>query len=100
MTEPELPAPQVVTVPAADFTAPPVDYGSVVHQSFPLRQPEEDANEIIIQVRGTILRRVRKRLSVLLTPKFPWPEVLLGLATLFLGGTSSVDTQNRQLIDT
>lgn len=87
MTESELPPPQVATVPAADVTAPPVDAGSIVHQSYPLRQPEEDANEILVRVRGTTLRRVRKRLSTLLVGKFPWPEVLLGLATLFFGAS-------------
>jgi len=87
MTEPELPAPTVITVPAADVTAPPIDAGSIVHQSYPLRQPEEEANEILVQVRGTTLRRVRKRLSTLLSGGFPWPEVLLGAATLLLGAS-------------
>src|SRR5712692_5290350 len=87
MTDSQLPAPSVATVPAADVTAPPVDAGSIVHQSYPLRQPEEDANEILVKVRGTTLRRVRKRLSTLLLGRFPWSEVLLGVATLFLGAS-------------
>jgi len=87
MTDSQLPAPSIITVPAADVTAPPVDAGSIVHQSYPLRQPEEEANEILVQVRGTTLRRVRKRLSTLASGGFPWPEALLGVATLSLGAS-------------
>jgi len=85
MGDSELPSPSIAAVPAADVTAPPVDTGSVVHQSYPLRQPEEDATEILVRVRGTTLRRVRKRLAILISGRFPWPELLLGLATLSLG---------------
>ena len=83
---PPFPA-SVTVVPAADVTAPPIDTGSMVHQAFPLRQPEEEANEILVRVRGSILRRVRKRLSSLVVYGTPWPEVLLGTATLLLGAT-------------
>jgi hypothetical protein len=60
--------------------------GSIVHQSYPLRQPEEDASEILVQVRGTTLRRARKRLFELQADRFPWSEILLGVATICIGG--------------
>lgn len=87
MAEFELPPAAATTAPAADVTAPPVDAGSVMHASYPVRQSEEEANEIVVPVRGTTLRRVRKRLSTLLSGTFPWSEVLLGAATLFLGAS-------------
>jgi hypothetical protein len=66
--------------------APAPNVGPIVHQSYPLRQPEEDANEILVSVRGRVLRRTRRQLSSLAANRFPWPESLLGAATLCLGG--------------
>src|SRR5260221_12310541 len=87
MPEPELPPAAAITAPAADVTAPPIGAGQIVSKSYPLRQSEEEANEIVVSVRGTTLRRVRKRLSTLVSDSFPWSEVLLGAATLFLGAS-------------
>lgn len=82
-----LPPPNVVAVPAADVQAPPPNPATVVHESYPLLQSEEDANEILVRVRGSTLRRVRKRLASLKHEGFPWSEVLLGLATLSFGAS-------------
>lgn len=82
-----IPPPNVVAVPAADIQAPPPNPATVVHESYPLLQSEEDANEILVRVRGSTLRRVRKRLGSLKYEGFPWSEVLLGLATLSFGGS-------------
>lgn len=82
------------TVPAADVTVPPADGGSVVHQAYPLKQPEEEASEFIVQVRASILRRTRRRLATLVVATFPWPEVLLGLATLCTGGALGAVASN------
>ncbi len=81
-------------VPAADVTVPPADGGSVVHQAYPLKQPEEEASEFIVQVRASTLRRTRRRLGSLVVVKFPWPEVLLGLATLCTGGALGAIASN------
>jgi hypothetical protein len=86
MTEPGIGTTTTTTVPAADVVAPAGNEGPIVHQSFPLRQAEEDANEIMVGIRGRVLRRVRSRLTSLIAKTFPWPEVLLGLATLSFGG--------------
>src|SRR5678815_2568151 len=83
-----IPPPTVTAVPTADVTAPGINTGPVIHQSYPLKRPEEDANEILIQVRGSILRRIRLKLGAIAKHgRFPWPEALLGLATLAFGGT-------------
>lgn len=81
------PSPSSATlVPAADVTAPPPEGSSVVHQAYPLKQPEEEINEFLVQVRGSVLRRVRRKLGGLIHTRFPWPEFLLGLSTLSAGG--------------
>lgn len=86
MTDADVPTPTASAVPAADVVAPAGNVGPIVHQSFPVRQPEEDANEILVGVRGRVLRKVRIHLGLLTTSYFPWPDVLLGAATLCLGG--------------
>lgn len=86
MTEPQVPSSSAAAVPAADVVAPAGNVGPIVHQSFPLRQPEDDVNEIIVGVRGKLLKRIRKQIGTLVTAGFPWPEVLLGIATLSFGG--------------
>lgn len=87
MTDPLQNPPTATVVPAADVVAPPKEVGPIVHQSFPVRQPREDANEIMVPVRGRLLRRIRGKLSKLAETSFPWPEALLGIATLSFGGT-------------
>lgn len=87
MDEMKPPPPSATPVLAADVQFPPADAGSVVHQAYPLRQPEEELNEFLIKVRASILLRARRKLSTLLTVKFPWPEALLGLSTLCIGST-------------
>jgi hypothetical protein len=86
MIDPQAPSPTASAVPAADIVAPAGNVGPIVHQSFPVRQPQEDANEIMVGVRGRILRRIRAQLTTLTKGQFPWPELLLGFATLCLGG--------------
>ena len=87
MTDPTLPQPNAAAVPAADVQAPPPNPATIVHHSYPLRQSEEDANDILVPLRGSTLRRVRKRLVALTTSPFPWSELLLGAATLCFGSS-------------
>lgn len=82
----DIPPRSASAAPAADVVVTAGNVGPIVHQSFPVRQPEEDANEIMVGIRGRVLRRIRTRLEGVATPPFPWPEVLIGLATLCLGG--------------
>jgi hypothetical protein len=86
MTGPEPPRPQAQLLPAADIQAqqPPVG-SSLVHQSFPVRQPEEDSSEFLVRVRASTLRRVRTKLGELAEVPFPLSELLLGLSTLAIG---------------
>jgi hypothetical protein len=85
MRDLEIPAPSASPTPAADVIVTPASAGPIIHQSFPVRQPEEDANEIMIGIRARVLRRIRNRLGKLAKPAFPWPDMLIGIATLCLG---------------
>lgn len=78
--------PSATPVPAADVMAPPPDGSSVVYQAFPVKQTEEELNEFLVKVRGSVLRRARRKLNGLVRNRFPWPEVLLGLSTISAGG--------------
>ena len=86
MTEFSPPSANAARELTADVTVPAADGTSVVHQAYPLRQPMEEATEILVRVRGSTLRRVRKRLVALSNASFPWPELLLCMATLAAGG--------------
>lgn len=77
--------PSAIQVPAADVKTPPPEGSSIVHQAYPLKQPEEEINEFMVQVRGSVLRRARQKLWCITTTRFPWPEVLLGLSMLAIG---------------
>ncbi len=85
MAAPEPPKPQAQALPAADVQASPTGGTSLIHQSFPVRQPEEDFNEFLVRVRASMLKRVRTKLRELADAPFPWPELLLGLSTLAIG---------------
>lgn len=87
MDEFKAPPPTAISAPAAEVQAPATGSGSVVHQAYPLKQPEAELNEFMIKVRASILLRARRKLSALAKTKFPWPEVLLGLCTLCAGST-------------
>lgn len=79
------PDPQVTAMPVADVTAPPYTPELLVQQAYPVRQPEEEHSEFMIQVRASIIARARKRTQKLAQPSFPWPEFLLGISTAVLG---------------
>jgi hypothetical protein len=83
----EPPKPPIASIPAADVAAPLSTVGTIVHQSFSVKQPAEDSAEFIMHVRASSLRRARTKLAQLAHARFPWPELLLGLATLALGAT-------------
>jgi len=88
----EPPPPAVTSIPAADVHAPTGNGEETVQQSFPVRKPEADRNEFLIQVRASTLLRCRRRLQQLATNSFPWPEVALGISSLTLGAFLSAIT--------
>jgi len=83
----EPPEPQVVSLPAADVTAPDTTQENLRHVAYPLRKPEEEHAEFIIEVRASVLARVRRKLTELAKAEFPWPEFLLGISTAALGAS-------------
>lgn len=77
--------PDVRTIPAADVLATTGTGGPVVHQAFPVRRPEADRNEFLVQVRASTLHRCRGRLREPAANPFPWHEAALGISTLSFG---------------
>ena len=77
--------PAAVAVAAAVVAPAPRDPASLVHHSFPVRQPEEDLLEFMVRVRASILRRARGKATLLAKPSFPWEEVLLAISTTATG---------------
>lgn len=80
------PVPSAASMPAADVQARTDQSESLVHQAFPVRQPAVDADEFLVQVRASTLRRCRSRLANTAVRPFPWHELLLGTCTLSMGG--------------
>ena len=83
----EPPKPQVVSLPAADVTAPATTQENLLHVAYPVKKPEEEHAEFIIEVRASTLTRVRRKLTRLPAGRFPWPELLLGVSTAALGAS-------------
>lgn len=77
LTDQKLPEPDVHFTPA--LSEP------VVNQSFPVRTPESEHGEFIVQVRASILSRCRARLTRIVASGFPWHDCALALSTLCLG---------------
>ena len=77
--------PNTTELPVAYYTAPMGSANAIVQQSFPVRQPEQDINEFIIQVRASTLIRSRRHLERIRTNKLPWHEILLALSSLSWG---------------
>lgn len=48
-------------------------------------RPNDDENDFIIQVRASLLKRIRDKLSPLCKQKFPLTEILLGVSTTLIG---------------
>lgn len=87
-TEPpdfDLPLPSAEPLPAADVQVAPARRGAVVYKAFPVRQPEADVNDFVVEVRASTLERCRGQLGQLAKLGFPWHEVALGVSTLAFG---------------
>ena len=84
MDEFQPPPPNAELLPSSDFTADELPE-RIEYQAYPVRKPEEDLNDFLIQVRASTLRRCRSRLVQLSHSTFPWHEVLLGISSLTAG---------------
>jgi hypothetical protein len=77
----EPPKSQVISLPAADVTAPATTQENLLHVAYPVKKPEEEHSEFFIEVRASTLGRVRRKAMKLTAARFPWPEFLLGVST-------------------
>jgi hypothetical protein len=78
------PRPNVQAIPTADIHLPtsPGDYR---HAAYPVKRPEEEINEFMVECRATTLIRCRDKLSAIRDSSFPWHEILLAIASLVIG---------------
>jgi amino acid transporter len=79
------PPPTATSLPAADVQATVAEGGAVVHQAFPVRRPESELNDFVVQVRASTLTRCRSRLLKVVRARFPWHEVMLSASSLAFG---------------
>jgi hypothetical protein len=56
-------------------------------RTYPVKQPNEDANDFMIEIRASVLNRIRGELDSAKDEKFQWHEVCLALSTAFCGAT-------------
>lgn len=96
MTDPRKPLepqpPPIESRPAADIQLVPTDAGAVLKLNSALRWPEEDINDFPVRVRASVLTRCRERLLALTRAEFALGELLLGVASLAMGGLFSALT--------
>lgn len=77
-------APQAAAAPAAVVTPQPAA-DSLIHQSFPVRQPEQDLEEFYVYVRASQLKQARAAADANKSQGIPWDEILLAISTTSCG---------------
>jgi hypothetical protein len=81
--------PPVLAQPAADLRAVPTEQDLTLTRTFPIRWPPEDLDDFQVGVRASVLAHCRSSLADIASDRFPWSEVLLGIASLSLGASAS-----------
>jgi hypothetical protein len=88
----EFPKATTDSIPVADMLFNASERGVTMTQTYPIRQPERDANDFKIQVWASSLHRNRRRLQKIEERSFPWGEVLLSVSTFAAGAIASALT--------
>jgi hypothetical protein len=78
------PQPNAEAIPTADVHLPTTS-GDYRHAAYPVKRPEEEINEFMVECRATTLMRCREKLSAIRDSSFPWHEFLLVIASLAIG---------------
>lgn len=77
-------------MPAADITAPHAGSNvTTTQRSLPVKLPEKDAGDFVIEVNASDLRRIRRTVESCRECTLPRHDLLLGLACLFAGSAMS-----------
>ena len=83
----KFPAESTASIPAADIRASIENENVTTTRTFPVRTPEADSRDFVVEVLASTLNRCRSRLKTLALVKFPWAEFFLAIAMLSFGGT-------------
>jgi hypothetical protein len=86
------------TMPVADVRVDGTSQGIMMTRTYPVKLPEEERNDFGVEVRASILRKCRFRLSQFKDAKFPWTEVLLSIATTCIGAILSALVAGIQIV--
>lgn len=78
------PQPNAEAIPTADIRLP-TGSGDYRHAAYPVKRPEEEINEFIVECRATTLKRCREKLMAIRDSSFPWHEIFLAVASLAIG---------------
>jgi hypothetical protein len=78
------PQPSAEAIPTADIRLP-TNSGDVRHAAYPVKRPEEEINEFMVECRATTLIRCREKLFAIRDSSSPWYEILLAVASLAIG---------------
>jgi hypothetical protein len=78
------PQPNVEVIPTADIRLP-TNSGDYRHAAYPVKRPEEEINEFMVECRATTLVRCREKLSAIRDSSLPLHEFLLAIASLAIG---------------
>ncbi|MEM5018636.1 hypothetical protein WKH31_20305 [Metabacillus indicus] len=73
------------SLPMADAKMDPTNGNGVTSYYYQVKQPNEEKNDFLIEVRASKLRNIRRKVSQLADSRFPWHELLLGVSTTSLG---------------
>jgi len=85
---PDEPAGPEAALPPSDIVVR-FDQPAARVRTYPVRQPEDDRAEFIVEVHASVLKRCRVRLQALRATRFPAAELLLAVSMLGIGATAS-----------
>ncbi|OEH84281.1 hypothetical protein BHU72_10730 [Desulfuribacillus stibiiarsenatis] len=92
-----IPRETVSSLPVADVVLKSDNSVVTTSYQYEVKQPEEDKNDFIVEVKASKLKRVREKLELLTSDRFPLYELFLGISSTCLGAFLSALASDIQL---
>jgi hypothetical protein len=86
------PLPTTTSIPAADMLGVVNNKPITMKQSFPIKQPSNYKDEVMLYVFASSITRCRRKLLQIKDSKYPSAEILLAIACASIGATASATT--------